>query len=353
MIPHKNPDLAGLTGPQIMDKVVAGATDRGMMVILDRHRPTSAGQSNLWYTDHVSEAAWIKDWTDLAQRYRDNPLVIGADLHNEPHGEATWGDGNQATDWRLAAERAGNAILAVNPGWLIVVEGIEKYQNVYYWWGGNLMGARDNPVRLSDPSKLVYSAHDYSPNVYNQRWFNDPPLPRQPAGPVGHPLGLPRQGKPRTGTARRVRRPIRRHRQGRRLAAHPREISQGQPHQLHLLVLEPRLRRHRRRPRRRLDQHQHRQDEPAQDLSGGQGRTARTRAWLTPSRIPAGRFPPTNGPQLTTSKAHSRRAQTACADVEDWCRAGRKRVTRSRNPAVDREGRQENPRVIDAIEFDG
>ena len=51
----------------------------------------------------------------LAQRYASNPAVIGADLHNEPHGSATWGDGNPATDWRLAAERAGNAILAANP----------------------------------------------------------------------------------------------------------------------------------------------------------------------------------------------------------------------------------------------
>jgi len=172
-----NPDLKGLTGPQLMDKIVKGATDRGMMVMLDRHRPTSQGQSNLWYTDKVSEERWIKDWTDLAEHYRDNPLVIGADLHNEPHGEATWGDGNEKTDWRLAAERAGNAVLKANPNWLIFVEGIESYQKDGYWWGGNLQGAKDNPVRLSDESKLVYSAHDYSPKVWSQSWFTDPTFP--------------------------------------------------------------------------------------------------------------------------------------------------------------------------------
>jgi endoglucanase len=172
-----NPDLKGLTGQQLMDKIVKGATDRGMMVMLDRHRPTSQGQSNLWYTDKVSEERWIKDWTDLAKRYRDNPLVIGADLHNEPHGEATWGDGNEKTDWRLAAERAGNAVLQANPNWLIFVEGIETYQGKGYWWGGNLQGAKDHPVRLSDQSKLVYSAHDYSPKVWSQSWFTDPTFP--------------------------------------------------------------------------------------------------------------------------------------------------------------------------------
>jgi endoglucanase len=175
-----NPDLVGLTGPQLMDKIVDGATSRGMMVMLDRHRPTSQGQSALWYTDKVSEDTWIKDWTTLAKHYRNNPLVIGADLHNEPHANATWGDGNRSTDWRQAAERAGNAVLAANPNWLVFVEGVETYQGQGgkgYWWGGNLQGARDNPVRLTDQSKLVYSAHDYSPKVWSQNWFTDPAFP--------------------------------------------------------------------------------------------------------------------------------------------------------------------------------
>ncbi|GAA3242355.1 hypothetical protein GCM10010532_083880 [Dactylosporangium siamense] len=172
-----NPTLQGLTGPQIMDKVVEGITKRGMMVILDRHRPTSQGQSNLWYTDKVSEERWISDWVKLAKQYRDNPLVVGADLHNEPHGEATWGTGGEKTDWRAAAERAGNAVLKENPNWLIVVEGIESYDGDGYWWGGNLQGAAKDPVRLSDPKKLVYSAHDYSPKVWSQQWFTDKNFP--------------------------------------------------------------------------------------------------------------------------------------------------------------------------------
>jgi endoglucanase len=175
-----NPDLVGLTGPQIMDKIVNGTTSRGMMVMLDRHRPTSQAQSPLWYTDKVSEDRWISDWVTLAKHYRNNPLVIGADLHNEPHANATWGDGNKTTDWRAAAERAGNAVLAANPNWLVFVEGVETYQGQGgkgYWWGGNLQGAKDNPVRLTDQSKLVYSAHDYSPKVWSQSWFTDPAFP--------------------------------------------------------------------------------------------------------------------------------------------------------------------------------
>ena len=173
----KNPDLDGLNGLQLLDRIIGGAASRGLRVVLDRHRPAADAQSELWYTDRVPEARWIQDWVMLAQRYRDQPAVAGADLHNEPHGAASWGDGDQRTDWRLAAERAGNAILAANPDWLIIVEGIERQGSDGYWWGGNLAGARSAPVRLSRPGKLVYSAHDYGPGVYSQPWFKASDFP--------------------------------------------------------------------------------------------------------------------------------------------------------------------------------
>ena len=175
---QKNADLQGLTGLQIMDQVVQRAGERNLKVILDRHRPTATAQSELWYTEHVSEQRWIDDWVMLAGRYRGNQTVIGADLHNEPHGPATWGDGNPQTDWRAAAQRAGNAVLQANPDWLIIVEGIEHQGNDWYWWGGNLSMAGELPVELSVPNKLVYEAHDYGPGVASQKWFqaNDFPL---------------------------------------------------------------------------------------------------------------------------------------------------------------------------------
>jgi endoglucanase len=173
----KNPDLQGATGLQIMDRVIDGAGRRGLKVILDRHSLIADGQSDLWYSDRVPEQRWIDDWMMLAERYHDNPAVIGADLHNEPHGVATWGDGNLATDWRLAAERAGNAILKTNPDWLIVVEGVEKVAGIGYWWGGNLTAAANAPVRLTLPNRIVYSAHDYGPGVSWQKWFEPPEFP--------------------------------------------------------------------------------------------------------------------------------------------------------------------------------
>jgi endoglucanase len=166
-----NPSLMGLNGLGVMDYVVNGAGQRGLRVILDRHRPSAEGQAELWYTAKVPEERWIADWLLLARRYRGNAAVIGADLSNEPHGAATWGGGNAGTDWRLAAERAGNAILDVNPDWLIIVEGVEHVGPNTYWWGGNLSAAAMAPVRLSRPERLVYSAHDYGPEESGQSWL--------------------------------------------------------------------------------------------------------------------------------------------------------------------------------------
>lgn len=171
----KNPDLKGLSPLQVLDKVIAYAGTKGLRVILDRHRPDSNGQSELWYTATTPETTWIADWKALAARYRGVPTVIGADLHNEPRNNKSatsgscWGGGDQARGWRLAAERAGNAILAVNPDWLIIVEGVDSTSEVEPgWWGGNLSLADDLPVRLSGKNTLVYSAHECATSVFRQ-----------------------------------------------------------------------------------------------------------------------------------------------------------------------------------------
>ncbi|MEW5352476.1 cellulase family glycosylhydrolase [Streptomyces sp. 16-176A] len=179
---NMNTDLQGLSPLQVMDKIVAYAGQDGLKVILDRHRPDSGGQSALWYTSAVPESTWIADLKVLATRYQGQDTVIGIDLHNEPHDPACWGCGDQATDWRLAAERAGDAVLSVNPNLLIFVEGVQTVDGVSGWWGGNLMGVGQYPVRLDVANRVVYSAHDYATSVAQQSWFSDPAFPANMPG---------------------------------------------------------------------------------------------------------------------------------------------------------------------------
>ena len=174
-----NPDLQGLNGLGIMDRIISYAGQIGVRIILDHHRSEAgngAEGNGLWYTGAYPEARWIADWRMLAERYAGNPTVVAADLHNEPHSSANWGGGG-ATDWRLAAERAGNAILAVNADWLIITEGVQQASSGSTWWGGNLSNAGMYPVRLDVPGRLVYSPHDYPASVYPQPWFSAPNYP--------------------------------------------------------------------------------------------------------------------------------------------------------------------------------
>ncbi|MBM3635060.1 MAG: glycoside hydrolase [Actinobacteria bacterium] len=178
----RNAALQGKTPLQVMDEIIAEAGRQGLGIILDNHSGADDSfMSPLWYgTGEFTEDDWVATWEMLAGRYASNRTVLGADLKNEPHGEATWGTG-EPNDWRRAAERAGNAVLAKAPSWLIVVEGIEGpvaggQQLDRHWWGGNLEGVRNNPVRLSVPNRVVYSPHEYGPGVFAQPWFSSPDM---------------------------------------------------------------------------------------------------------------------------------------------------------------------------------
>ena len=174
----KNAALQGVTPLQAMKIIVKQAARDHLMVLLDNHSDADNGYTEpLWYGNGYSQQEWIDTWQMLARTFANQPNVIGADLKNEPHGDATWGGGGP-TDWHAAAQRAGNAIQAIAPHWLIVVEGIggstPGQKVAAHWWGGNLEGVRYAPVRLDRPHQLVYSAHEYGPTVYQQPWFSSP-----------------------------------------------------------------------------------------------------------------------------------------------------------------------------------
>jgi endoglucanase len=165
-----NPALRGRHALDVLDRTVSALTRRGIMVILDDHNSDAewcCGRdgNELWYNARYPESAWIADWKVMAARYRRDPLVVGADLRNEPRGAATWG-GPPATDWHAAAQRGGDAVLAVNPDLLIFVEGTS--------YAADLAGADTLPVVLDVPGRVVYEAHDYAwfePHASYDEWL--------------------------------------------------------------------------------------------------------------------------------------------------------------------------------------
>ncbi|HLP42351.1 MAG TPA: glycoside hydrolase family 5 protein [Fibrobacteria bacterium] len=181
-----NKELEGKTPLEVLDIIVGGCRQLGLKVILDNHarNPDGYMEEKIWTTASVSEEKWIANWVMIAKRYKGNDAVVAFDLDNEPHGKmdeggAEWGTGTAGKDWRQAAQKCGNAILAENPDVLIVVEGVQQAQagGETYWWGGNLTGVKSAPVVLSKPEKLIYSPHEYGPEVFAQTWFSSPDFP--------------------------------------------------------------------------------------------------------------------------------------------------------------------------------
>ena len=191
----------------IWNQAVKWCRENGIKIMIDIHCATtnSAGHNvPLWYDDNYSTEDWLEALSWITEYYKDDDTIIAIDLKNEPHGEpngdpnstnfAKWDGSTDDNNWRYAAERGAAAVLEKNPNMLIVVEGIQVYpkfdegkdwtypyidyanygNSPYYgaWWGANFRGAIDYPVDLGEyQSQLVYSPHDYGPEVWEQDWF--------------------------------------------------------------------------------------------------------------------------------------------------------------------------------------
>lgn len=170
--PTKNADLLNKTCIEILDRIIASAGARGIRIILDYHRLTGGGapEDGHWYDGAHPESQWIANWKFLANRYKNDPTVVGADLFNEVHGAVTWKADNVdvANNWRWAAKRCANEILAIHPNLLICVQGLHSYNGVGGWWGAVHLGLKDHPLTLNVANRLVYQIHDYGPGVWDQ-----------------------------------------------------------------------------------------------------------------------------------------------------------------------------------------
>jgi len=205
----ENPELTveGIKGGtikysfDIWNMAVQWCKELGIKIMIDIHCATTASNGHqwaTWYDNNFSTEDWIEALEWVTDYYKDDDTIIAIDLKNEPHGKkdeglmAKWDNSKDENNWKYAAERGAEAVLNINPNMLIMVEGIEVYPKFeegqnwdspsivyetnyspYYgaWWGGNFRGVRDYPIYKKFKSQLVYSPHDYGPEVWKQDWF--------------------------------------------------------------------------------------------------------------------------------------------------------------------------------------
>jgi endoglucanase len=166
-----NPTLRGKTPLQVFDAVIAALTADGFAVILNNHTTTARWCCGLdgnerWNSSQSTEQ-WVNDWVMLANRYKDNKRVVGADLRNEVRRDTwdnpnwTWGDDH---DLFKAYSQAAMAIQRVNPDLLLIMEGI-NWSGIpldgFYHERPNLKPVANLSHTLMRTDKLVYSAHFY------------------------------------------------------------------------------------------------------------------------------------------------------------------------------------------------
>lgn len=191
-----NTDLQGKGSLDALDIMLGELNARQIYVVLAHNRPDCAVNNDIsesWTTPTYSETQWIADLKFVADRYKNLAYFVGIDLKNEPHGRVTgnvldinvtWGKNDVYTDWDLAAQRAGLAVLTSNPNILIFVEGIGENpicsSGGAHWWGGNFEPFACKPLGTSSipANKLVLSPHVYGPDMFPQfSYFNTTDFP--------------------------------------------------------------------------------------------------------------------------------------------------------------------------------
>ncbi|KAI8904141.1 glycoside hydrolase superfamily [Gorgonomyces haynaldii] len=209
----KEPSLLGKTPLEAYQMVVKSLTEHNVMVVLDNHVSVAAfccsekDHNGLWFNDvGYTEEMWFQQWEFMASLFKENPLVVMADLRNEVRGSAIdkkldavyWDDERKQMqesifpflrllgyqpknhNWRQAAQTATERILQVNPNLLVSVGGIYDLPTlnplvytatILYLKALNLNDTRAHNFADSVPdvkkygispsNRVVYSCHDY------------------------------------------------------------------------------------------------------------------------------------------------------------------------------------------------
>jgi len=166
----------------ILDRFFDEAESHGIVVLLDLHRLHKEYISELWYSPTDQEYTtdtFYSTWFRILDRYKDRPNLMGIDLLNEPHGQATFGSNNPSNDWRLFVQSALPKISErySDKRWLYFVEGIE--------WGHTFRDYASHPFDLPESiqKQIVFSPHVYGksvvwstptdPTILRHLWEND------------------------------------------------------------------------------------------------------------------------------------------------------------------------------------
>lgn len=134
---------------------------------------TEAYLNDTIWQDKSAQDAWAEMWRYTAQRYKDNPIVVGYDLMVEPNANEVWLDlwdpdefrdeyNGTLYDWNQLYPRITTAIREVDRATPLLIGGM------------GYSGLEWLPILepTGDP-RTVYTVHQYAPHVYTHQWWED------------------------------------------------------------------------------------------------------------------------------------------------------------------------------------
>ena len=165
-----NPSFVGLTALELLDEVVEELQRQDVLVMMNNHNSKAGwccdvdSDEGIWDAQPYGTDQWIQGLAGYARRYVNHSNVIAMDLRNEIHDVGnrivTWGaSDDKNTDWKVATELAGAAVLDEAPDTLILVSGL--------CFSYDLRKLQADPPRLPVDNRLVYTVHTYA---YSTWW---------------------------------------------------------------------------------------------------------------------------------------------------------------------------------------
>lgn len=143
-----------------IDKNIEWARENGVYLLLVMHTPQGGFQSNgdawdLWRRDRLQRRL-VEMWKAIAERYADEPVVLGYDLVSEP------GVPDNIQQWQQVAQRLVDNIRLVDKKHPIFVERVNSVNGKW------VEGEDLNFVKIND-TNIVYTFHTFEPYLYTHQ----------------------------------------------------------------------------------------------------------------------------------------------------------------------------------------
>ncbi len=150
------------TNLERLDKILPLARKYGIKVVIDMHvgpgTSLNPQLSNQLSWEPAMQQLLIDVWREIAEKYRNEPMIYGYDLLNEPREENYVYVPGGGVNWNRLADRIARAIREVDPETPIVIE-------PHGWGGADGLGTF-LPVNVPN---VIYSIHSYNPGAYTHQ----------------------------------------------------------------------------------------------------------------------------------------------------------------------------------------